>query len=957
MSIPVVAPVLNEEPRLEEIVAGVLATRTRGREGSHLQSSDQLRWPGLRRGQEARSSRCGDRDRHDPAARPLSLRNAIAVLVVALPLTACGAAERASGPPTDAIVERLIDSPPRSLDSQLPSDLFDVSVAVDWTFGGKARSAGWSLSGDRNRLISKRDRLLMVCGSPPCPLSVKTDFPAGSVDAIEIRLAGARSTRIAWTTEGGPVDHDRVLVERFLVAGSLATVRFEVGREAGWSGMITRLEVEPIKVPGQRVNVFSVRGLKYRLSEASAHGLVSEPWAVTLAEEIRPAFLALPDRPIEWSTVIPDRASLRFGTAVPATWDEEAQFEIVAHSDGVETPLFSQTRAPGQGWREHEVDLAQLRGREVTFEFKTSASEIEPILGFAAWSNPELCAASSERRPNIVLVSIDTLRVDHLSFAGYRRPTTPHIDRFLAERGIWLRNTVTSAPWTLPAHVSLVTGIDAVAHGVNHKRPMPDSLQTLARILRAQGYRTVGFVGGGWLSGRYGFDRGFDRYRAWPFGRPRKNELEEHVDQILEWLPVAPQPFLLFLHTFEVHSPHDRSRPFVAEGATRLARRTRFFDSSAEGQRDAGYALNKKLLMGERPETAREVETEEDWRHAIAAYDNGILHMDSQIGRLLAGLEGEGPTVVILTSDHGEALGEHGLASHGYLYDHNLMVPLVIALPGESDPGRAIDQQVRLVDIVPTVLDFADVPVPDSLDGRSLRRLLSTGRDDGLPRVANSYASSSNFGLAVRTANRLKYLFNNTPWPPIAGAEALFDLRSDPAELTDLSATITAAELARMRGLATAALARRTPNPVLRLQNNSGALFSGTLTGGCIQPLRMTSPTAGSVELAWLGAGRAGFNMPPGTVIELSLEAPGVPCVTITGELAGGPSLSKGVDDPVTGEAFGWSLADGGFERIDDRHALTVGFWWIPATVSIRDVDPAADDLMRQELEALGYLN
>ncbi len=878
-------------------------------------------------------------------------------MALALPLVACGAADRASDAPTGSILERLIESPPRRLDSQPAADLFDVDTAIHWTFGGKARSAGWELAGDDNRLVPKPDRLLVACGAPPCPLTAVTDFAADSVDTIEIRVAGARSARLTWATDDGELDGERTLTQRFLVAGSQATVRFEVAREPGWTGTITRLQIEPIKVPGQRVNVFSIRGLKYRLSEDNGRRLVSEPWTVTLASETRPAVLALAGRPIEWRTTIPDDASLRFGTAVPATWSDEVSFEVTAHLDTEQTALFSETRAPGRGWREHVVDLGGLRGREVTFEFRTTAPETEPILGFAAWSNPELYAPSTERRPNIVLVSIDTLRADHLSFAGYARETTPNIDRFLAERGVWLRNTVTSAPWTLPAHVSLVTGIDAITHGVNHKRPMPDSSHTVAQVLRNHGYRTVGFSGGGWLSGRYGFDRGFDRYRSWPFGQPRKNELAEHVDQILEWLTTAPQPFFLFLHTFEVHSPHDRSRPFVAEGAVGLPRRTRFFDSSVEAQRSAGYTLEKKLLMGERPETAREVETAEDWRHAIAAYDNSILHMDSQIGRLLAELEDHGPTLVVLTSDHGEALGEHGLASHGYLYDHNLMVPLVIALPDESDPGRTIDRQVRLVDLAPTLLDFADVPLPEGLDGRSLRRLLTTGRDDELPRVATSYASSSNFGLALRTSNRLKYTFNNTPWPPIAGREALFDLRSDPTELNDLSATTMAADLERMRGLAQTALARRTPSPMLHLENRSATVFSGELTGGCMQPLRVTSPTAGSAEVFWLESGKAGFTLPAGATIALSLEAPSTPCVTVAGELTDGPTLSAEVDDPETPEAFGWSLVGGGFERIDDRRQLTVGFWWVPASTSLVGVDPAADEALRQELEALGYLN
>jgi hypothetical protein len=329
--------------------------------------------------------------------------------------------------------------------------------------------------------------------------------------------------------------------------------------------------------------------------------------------------------------------------------------------------------------------------------------------------------------------------------------------------------------------------------------------------------------------------------------------------------------------------------------------------------------------------------------------------MDSQIGRLLAALEGSGPTLFALTSDHGEALGEHGLASHGYLFDHNLMVPLVIAAPGVDGTGAGIDRQVRLVDVAPTLLDFAGAAMPDTMDGRSLRRLLSEGRDDTLPTVAVSYASSSNLGLALRSANRSKYTLNNSPWPPIAGVESLYDLRRDPGELSDLRSTAGAADLQPLRELARSLLVERTSNPTIELRNGGDRTFSGVLSGPCVHPLRLTAPDAGSARLDWR-QDHAWFSVPPGSSITLHLEAPGDPCLRIEASVAAGPRLEQGVGDPATTAAFGWSWREGRFQPIADPGDLTVGFWWEPGTSWVSGESPTDDDRLREQLEALGYL-
>lgn len=879
-----------------------------------------------------------------------------AAVVVLATVAACRPPSGGDG--VDVLHARWIDSFPPSIDAMPIERKFEVDLVEEWTWGGRASAtAGWQLVGDGNRILERPERIVLICEQMPCGLRLDTDFAAGDVDAIEVELDGATKTtaRLRWAVDGGEERRRQSATERVVVRGARSVVRWQVGHLPRWRGRITRLTIEPTRHVGQHVRFYASRALRYRLTDERLAELTASPWATTLDDETRAARLAVPGAPLRWPVTPPAGAALRFGVGVPEASAAAGRFEVRAIDGAREQTLFSRQVSPGSGWLDDEVELDDFAGRDIVLDFRFDGPAVEPPVGFAAWSSPEIVAAGSAPPPNIVLLSIDTLRPDHLSLAGYSRPTSPQLDDWFRRRAVWLPNTVTSAPWTLPAHVSMLTGVDAVLHGVNHQQSMPPSMRGLPGLLRDRGYATAALTGGGWVSPGYGFAHGFDRFRSWPAGRSRGDELESHVDRAIDWLRELPRPLFLFLHTFEVHSPHDRDRPFDAgAGSLGGGLRERFFDRSVEAREAVGYAVEKKLMVGTDAASAREVEGD-DWPRAIAAYDNGIVHMDAEIGRLLDVIEQLGPTVVVLTSDHGEAFGEHGLASHGYLYDHSLLVPLLIAAPGEATPGRTIERQVRLVDVPATLLDYAGVEPPPGMNGRSLRRLVEGGRDDDLPRVATTYATSSNLGISLRVGNRVKYVFNNSPWPPIAGDERLFDLVADPGEATPAATDDPPASVDELRRMASAALVAATRHPTLELINRGATSWSGTLTGRCLQPLRVTTPDAGRIEMTWRKRQSAGFEIPAGGVARLRFESPEAPCVELA-TTVDGVDLTVAIERPEAG-SHGRDLRAGRVSEVDAAEAIDVGYWWTPATEASPTVDAEADEGVRRQLEALGYLN
>jgi arylsulfatase A-like enzyme len=381
-----------------------------------------------------------------------------------------------------------------------------------------------------------------------------------------------------------------------------------------------------------------------------------------------------------------------------------------------------------------------------------------------------LTACGGAPATNLVIVSIDTLRSDVLQAYGEPRPTSPAILAF-AGQGLVVETAVSPSPWTLPAHASLLTGLYPTRHGVNSLvLGLPVEAQTLAERLAAAGWRTAAIVNSKYLSSRYGWERGFAELEYIPETPGEAAPTAVHP-RAIEWLEQsASEPFFLFLHYYDVHSDY-RSLP-------------RYERELIRPYRGRANGSTRQLLLHERGKIAL---GPRDAPHLLDRYAAGVRQMDDGVAALLAALEARGlaeRTLVILTSDHGEELLEHGGVLHGRtLYDEVLRVPLVLRGPGVP-AGRRLPGPASLVDVVPTVLSLLGQPVPEGLDGVDLSRHF----DGGIPE------DRSVFSEADRKIERHDSLraVRRGPWKLVldrfTGEIALYDLAADPGERVNVSA-------------------------------------------------------------------------------------------------------------------------------------------------------------------------
>ncbi|MGE5127832.1 MAG: sulfatase [Betaproteobacteria bacterium] len=368
----------------------------------------------------------------------------------------------------------------------------------------------------------------------------------------------------------------------------------------------------------------------------------------------------------------------------------------------------------------------------------------------------------------MVLVSIDTLRPDHLGCYGYDKPTSPEIDAFRRE-GVLLRRVIAQAPSTLSSHASMLTSLWPLHHGASVARnsAVRPGVETLPQVLRRAGFATASWNGGGQLHRSWGLDRGFDVYVSATDSSNvdvGEDTLAQQVDAARPWLErVSQRPFFLFLHTYQVHHPY-------AATPAQLQRMEKGYHGKLPDR--ISVRLLEKINEGIHRLQPGDLE------HIVAVYDGGILATDSAFGDLLRLLKRLGrydETTIVLTSDHGEAFGERGKVGwHGdTLYDEQLRIPLIVKLPGSRFAGTRIETQVREIDLAPTLLSLLGMPVPPAFSGTVID--LAGGAADHPPWAVASIDGNPH-DVALRTRR----------WKWYEGR--LFDLRADPGERRDVVA-------------------------------------------------------------------------------------------------------------------------------------------------------------------------
>jgi choline-sulfatase len=348
---------------------------------------------------------------------------------------------------------------------------------------------------------------------------------------------------------------------------------------------------------------------------------------------------------------------------------------------------------------------------------------------------------------NLLLVTLDTTRADRIHAYGFDGIDTPNLDR-LAREGVLFEQAVSSAPLTLPAHSSIFTGTFPPAHGVRDNGGffLDDSQTTIAERLQARGFTTGGFVGAYVLDHKWGIAQGFQtyfddfdlsKYQALSLGsvdRPGNDV----ADQALGWLDrIGSKRFFGWVHFYDAHSPYDPPEPFNS-------------------------------------------------RYAGHPYIGEIAFVDSQVGRLLSYLDAHhlaDRTIVIVMGDHGESLGEHGEATHGFfVYQATMRVPLLIRTPYDTTAGRRVVDTVRSIDIVPTALELLGVRSQDRFEGSSVVPLMTGAKKElGLAAYSEAIYPRFHFGWSdLRALTSGRYKFVAAPRPE------LYDLQQDPGELHNL---------------------------------------------------------------------------------------------------------------------------------------------------------------------------
>lgn len=404
-----------------------------------------------------------------------------------------------------------------------------------------------------------------------------------------------------------------------------------------------------------------------------------------------------------------------------------------------------------------------------------------------------LLAKAFTPKPRLVMIiSVDTLRADHLGLYGHPEKPSPFIDGF-AEEAVVFENHMSAAPTTLNSHTALMTGTYGNRHGVpRNVFTVADDNVMLAEILSDEGWDTAAFLGAMPLGSKSGFTQGF-RLVDENFSRrvaggevdQTQRRADEVTDAVLDWSrhrsPFATRPTFLFVHYFDVHAPYDPPEPYRSQfgevsdkraGNLKHVRRTRSLGKDDPGAISARSEDLRKLYLGE------------------------VAWTDKEVGRLLNGMDAGGwldDALIIITSDHGETQDTHSeVWNHGYtLYDETIRTPLIVRFPDETGAGTRVKRLVSNVDVMPTVLEWLGLPLPNRVEGRSVMPLLNgTQMTPATPVFSESTKPYTPVGDSpwpndlrwkASRDERYKLLFH-----PADGAYELYDLRDDPGETHNL---------------------------------------------------------------------------------------------------------------------------------------------------------------------------
>jgi arylsulfatase A-like enzyme len=630
--------------------------------------------------------------------------------------------------------------------------------------------------------------LLAACGGAPAqpeaaferPVARLADDAGGRPAALatiadETRYVLAAPPRVllVWNQPIELASERRIVLEPELTGALAQATRIVVLPHLESLGLWRALPAQVLEVPPAPLGAARRVSLELAAPREAGHG---EAQVSVYAYALEP--LAL-DTIESRAVAIPPSARLEFGFGAiePALAGDPVEFSIDACEGSRCAPLFSERFTPdtAAGWQDRSVSLAAHAGETRSFRFRTQRLSQQGLISLPVWANPTLYARVP--RPaaarNLILLSIDTLRADHLTPYGYVHDTTPFMQRRFADAGTVFENAVAAATVTTPSHMTIFTGLQPAVTGVvDGLKALPPGFVMLAERVRAAGVDTGAVTEDGWLGIASGFGRGFDSFaenRSDDIMAPR-GQVDVTFAKAGRWLARhRDKHFFLFLHTFQVHTPYAPPAAY-----------------------DALFAEHEGELVTKRsPLEAR----------LRQAYDREIRYVDDELRSLFARLAELGldeDTVFVVVSDHGEEFLEHGRLEHGSQnYQESVHVPLLLTGPGIPS-GRRVATPVGHADLLPTFLELLGLPLAAAEQAGSLARLLDGAAAPRLedralfsesaagsaldlermfPVPAPSYSVRRGFQKVarVRTRDGFRYEY--------------YDLARDPREREDLFAT------------------------------------------------------------------------------------------------------------------------------------------------------------------------
>jgi arylsulfatase A-like enzyme len=463
-------------------------------------------------------------------------------------------------------------------------------------------------------------------------------------------------------------------------------------------------------------------------------GIKKNPYGIIkkahLYEDILNCLYAPPESRFRFDILPAENCTFEFGYGFimdsPRDSGQTVRFKVeIEHKGKIATQFSVDFHATADNkFKTEKIDLSPFLGEKVKIYLKTEAADpginqhAKDINPHSIWINPIIYRRPAEHKTNVILVSIDTLRADHLGCYGYNRPTSPEIDR-LAKDSVLFERSISTTSWTLPAHVSLLTSQNNSKHkAINYVSKMAPEQITLADILRNNDLYCAAITGGGYLSFKYGFEKGFEMFHEIRRGGEqavRLDEAEYISRKSLEWLNhYHDRNFFLFIHTYQPHIPYkttsDIGKIFLSKDA-----------------KWEGVQIDEILKEGGRFYTKF---NEEERQNIIDLYDGEIRYTDEtlikSIVRHLKKFDLYDKTMIIVTSDHGEEFLEHGNWLHGMsLYNEVIHIPLIIKFPKSQYKGIRIPYICSINDIMPTVIETIGLdPALFKLDGKTLLPLV-----------------------------------------------------------------------------------------------------------------------------------------------------------------------------------------------------------------------------------------